>query len=251
MWRREQAFLRTNRGEQTSWLDQKLAGAVPEKLRRTLRDAFIKAFALVLDKGDGILHWAGRSRTRSETYQVQQYAADLREDRKSLRAFSKTASSAGRGSVLLAGAEGIGLGLLGIGIPDIPLFSAMLLKSVYETAASFGFPCRTDAERMFALRLIEAAMSCGSALERRNRELNEWLQQGVWPTPTSLDEQVRATAGQLSDALLYRKFLQGIPVAGAVGGAYDAVCLRRVQRYAAIKYQRRFLLERKRKQAEN
>ena len=40
-------------------------------------------------------------------------------------------------------------------------------------------------------------------------------------------------------------FLQGIPVAGAVGGAYDAVCLRRVQRYAVIKYQRRFLLARK------
>ena len=48
--------------------------------------------------------------------------------------------------------------------------------------------------------------------------------------------------------MLCWKFLQGIPLAGAVGGAWDAVCLRRVQRYACIKYQRRFLLDWARRQ---
>ena len=36
------------------------------------------------------------------------------------------------------------------------------------------------------------------------------------------------------------KFLQGIPVVGAVGGAYDAVYLKRVAEYAELKYRRRF-----------
>ena len=44
---------------------------------------------------------------------------------------------------------------------------------------------------------------------------------------------------------MYGKFLQNIPVAGAAGGAKDAVCLRRVQQYASIKYEKRFLIRRR------
>ena len=51
--------------------------------------------------------------------------------------------------------------------------------------------------------------------------------------------------GQGAIRLLYQKFLQGIPIVGAAGGISDAVCLQRVQRYAALKYRRRFLLERR------
>ena len=61
----------------------------------------------------------------------------------------------------------------------------------------------------------------------------------------TLEEQIRSTARQLSEAMLYSKFLQNIPVAGVVGGVKDGVFLRRVQQYAAIKYRKRFLLRRK------
>ena len=37
------------------------------------------------------------------------------------------------------------------------------------------------------------------------------------------------------------KFLQGIPVVGAVGGAYDVVYLKQITEYANLKYERRFL----------
>ena len=45
----------------------------------------------------------------------------------------------------------------------------------------------------------------------------------------------------------FRQFDLGLieTVAGAAGGAKDAVCLRRVQQYAAIKYQKRFLIRRR------
>ena len=38
------------------------------------------------------------------------------------------------------------------------------------------------------------------------------------------------------------KFLQGIPVVGAMGGAYDVVYMKQISEYAGIKYQKRFLL---------
>jgi len=37
------------------------------------------------------------------------------------------------------------------------------------------------------------------------------------------------------------KFLQGIPLVGAVGGVYDVVYMKQITEYAKIKYQRRFL----------
>lgn len=42
---------------------------------------------------------------------------------------------------MISGVEGVGLGLLGIGLPDIPLFTAVILKSVYEIALSYGALC--------------------------------------------------------------------------------------------------------------
>ena len=58
-------------------------------------------------------------------------------------------------------------------------------------------------------------------------------------------EQIEQTAGALSKELLYMKFLQGIPVVGAVGGAYDAVYMKRITEYAELKYRHRYLAGRK------
>ena len=144
-----------------------------------------------------------------------------------------------------AGVQGVGLGLLGIGLPDIPLFTLTLLKTIRETAVSFGFAGTETDEQVWILRLIEASLSSGTELEERNRMLNQFIQEGAWPDSPVLEQQMRQTAHMLSQSMLYWKFVQGIPLVGAVGGAWDAVCLRRVQRYAAIKYSRRFLIDRK------
>jgi len=37
------------------------------------------------------------------------------------------------------------------------------------------------------------------------------------------------------------KFLQGIPIAGVIGGMYDAVYMKKITDYAEMKYKRRFL----------
>lgn len=192
------------------------------------------------------MRWAGRQQRREEAYQVRRFAADLREDRRSLRAFSKAADRAGQGSVVQAGVQGVGLGLLGIGLPDIPLFTLTLLKTIRETAVSFGFAGTETDEQVWILRLIEASLSSGTELEERNRMLNQFIQEGAWAGFTGTGAaDAGKRAHMLSQSMLYWKFVQGIPLVGAVGGAWDAVCLRRVQRYAAIKYSRRFLIDRK------
>lgn len=245
VWRREQWFLRRYAEKRESVIDRKVEELAPEKLMETLHGAFEKAFALVFEKGTGVILKMGRQEKRQEDYQVQADAADFREDRENLKAFSKSANRTGFGNVAVSGAAGIGMGLFGVALPDIPFFTAMMLKSVYELAESYGFPCDTPAEQMYVLRVIEAALSCGEDLRERNRALDGYAQTGLWPEERDREQQIKATARQVSEAVLLGKALQNVPVAGAAGGVADAVYLSRIQKYAAIKYQKRFLIRRR------
>lgn len=245
VWRKEQWFLRRYDEKRETVIDRKITEIAPEKLMETLHGAFEKAFKVVFEKGSGLIRKVGRQGARRDAYLEKEQAADLVEDRSNLKAFSRSADKAGAGNVMFSGAAGIGMGLFGIALPDIPLFTAMMLKSVYETAESYGFPCEGEAERMYALRVIEAALSYGDELKTRNRALDLYAQTGGWPNEVDWEQQIKSTSRQVSEAVLLGKALQNVPVVGAAGGAGDAVCLGRVQKYAAIKYQKRFLIRRR------
>ena len=58
-----------------------------------------------------------------KTYQINQYTDEVRQTRKSLAAFSKKAGVSSAKNVLLSSVSGIGFGVLGVGLPDIPLFT--------------------------------------------------------------------------------------------------------------------------------
>lgn len=246
VWRQEEKFLSKYEEKEPSALQVKLEELAPERVVETLHAAFVKAFGLVFEKGAGAILRAGKIEEKRETYQLHQYAADLRETRKNLRAFSRAAGRAGRGNVLLSGAAGVSMGAFGVMLPDVPLFTALLLKSIYEIGESYGY--RTEQEQIYALRLIEAALSGGEALRKKNAALDVYAQSDEWQDAPTLKAQVEATARKLSEAVLYTKVLQNIPLVGTVGGAGDAAVLSRVQRYAAIKYEKRFLIGRKLKQ---
>lgn len=138
--------------------------------------------------------------------------------------------------------EGVGLGILGIGLPDIPLFTGMILKSIYETALHYGFPYDTEEEKYFILLLIQAALSYGEELEAINDRADRFIMEQTLPHGYDSREQIKETSAVLSGELLYMKFLQGIPVAGVIGGAYDSVYLKRILDYAKLKYRKRFLM---------
>ena len=78
-----------------------------------------------------------------------------------------------------------------------------------------------------------------------NRLIDEYIESGAMPAGYSESDQITKTAAGLSKELLYMKFLQGIPVVGAVGGLYDAVYMKRNNEYANLKYKKRFLLKKK------
>lgn len=241
--KKEARYLMRRREEKTSSaLQQKLEEKIPEKLEETLNTAFIKAFDLVFEKGTGLIEKTYNKDQQKTDYQVREYAAGLKESRKTVKAFGRQSQGTRMKNLMISGVEGVGLGLLGIGLPDIPLFTAVILKSVYEIALSYGFEYESEKEQWFILKMIETALKKGEELERNNSLLNAWIDQnGIGETVKGRKEQSKETAAALAEALLYMKFLQGIPVVGVAGGAADTVYLKKFTDYAELKYKRRFL----------
>lgn len=241
--KKEARYLMRRREEKTSSaLQQKLEEKIPEKLEETLNTAFIKAFDLVFEKGTGLIEKTYNKGQQETDYQVREYAAGLKESRKTVKAFGRQSQGTRMKNLMISGVEGVGLGLLGIGLPDIPLFTAVILKSVYEIALSYGFEYESEKEQWFILKMIETALKKGEELERNNSLLNAWIDQnGIGETVKGRKEQSKETAAALAEALLYMKFLQGIPVVGVAGGAADTVYLKKITDYAELKYKRRFL----------
>lgn len=260
--RAEQNFMSRNMPPRTAGWQDKVAKYVPEKLEGTLNTAFYKAFELIFDKGTGIIEKTYQREKKEQNYKINAYAADVRNTRWSLRAFGREAKASKNFNMAVSAVEGVGMGILGMGIPDIPLFLAVLLKSIYEIALSYGFSYDTEQEQIFILKLIETALSHDEALAKGNMELNLWMQGKKSEVvisetgerheveveqamsrrfDTSREEQIKRTSDALAKELLYLKFVQGLPVVGVVGGLSDMVYQKKIGDYAAMKYKRRFL----------
>lgn len=243
--RQELQLIRKRREKQDSRLAQLLEDKVPDRLRTTLDKAFARAFRLVLEKGSGLIEKTYDRQGAQARFLQQEEVIARQGRRRDLRVHSRRALGAGLKNLTLSGGAGIGLGILGIGLPDIVLFTGLMLKNIYEIALRYGFDYQSEEEQGFILRIIHGAVSYGDAFLDTDNALNHFIETGAFPSDLRRDDLIRQAAGGLSRELLYLKFLQGIPVIGAVGGAYDAVYMGRVTEYAELKYRRRYYLGRR------
>lgn len=239
--KKENKYLEKKQVQKDSFLNQKLEEKVPEKLRDTLDKAFGKAFHLIFEKGTGVIEKTYSKEKIEKDYRINEFVNQVKQDKKSLRVFSKNAKGSGAKNLVLSGAAGIGMGIFGVGIPDIPVFTGLILKSIYEIAMHYGYSYETEDEQCFILFLIQGAVSRGEEMLAIDQKINHYIATSTWEEELKKEEVIQKTAACLSKELLYMKFLQGIPVVGAVGGAYDVVYLKQITEYANLKYERRFL----------
>lgn len=240
--KKDDKFLNSRIKANMPLINEKLDPKIPEKLRDTLNAAFNKAFEIIFEKGVGIIEKTYNKEKYELDYKVNEYALGLKNDKKRLKKFGKKAGAAKKINMAVSCASGIGLGIFGIGIPDIPIFTASVFKSIYETALSFGYNYESPEERLFILRVIEIAMKQGVDFAESNTELNKMIDNGLSPAG-DIEEQKKRTAQSMTDAMIYMKFLQGMFIIGAVGGAWDVVYMNRITDYAILKYRRRFLVD--------
>ena len=80
----EQRFLQKRSEKRESILNQKLEEKIPPKLQKTLDTAFAKAFALIFEKGTGVIEKTYQRTKLEQDYQVRQYMADVKQNSKRL-----------------------------------------------------------------------------------------------------------------------------------------------------------------------
>ena len=227
----ETDFLIRRKKQKQSYIDSKIEKYVPDGLAGTLEAAFTKAFEIIFRDGTGIIKKTyGRGSSDNDDIVM------LRNRARAILA---------KDTVVTA-AEGTGLGLAGIGLPDIPVFTAVLLRNIYQLAECYGFDYESKTEQVFILKLIETGLSYGESAEKLNDELNALMEQIDNEDYTYyglISQQVKAASEAVSKEVLYMKFIQTIPVVGAAGGISNLTCLNKVGRFAELKYRKRFIMK--------
>ena len=214
---------------------------IPEKLKETLEAAFYKAFLLIFEKGTGVIEKTFKGEELQLEFQVNDFRVDKKPTKPSLRKLEAAGKKSKLLNSVVTTVEGIGLGVLGIGIPDIPVFLGMLLKGMYETAANYGYDYNQKEEQILILRMIAASLADGAEKRKADRLVEEWLGFAETTEALSFEEDVKRAAEALSDAMLMAKFIQGLPVIGAAGGISNPVVYQKVSQYASLKYKKRYL----------
>lgn len=240
----ERLLKKYGKGKQ-SFIDQKLETVVPEGLQETLINAFYKAFQVIVQSGTGVIEKTYSKEKLEADFKLREYRQELHGTRKNLKAASKTAGMKTAFHVAGAGIEGVTLGFLGIGLPDIPLFLGAIFRSLYTLCLNYGIDYKKPQEQEILLSFIAQSLNRNEDFLQRDAHINQCLFEavsGTWTEKTDSDALIRQAALALSGELLYLKFLQGIPIAGAIGGIYDGIYLKRITDYAAVKLERRYLL---------
>lgn len=220
-----------------------LESHIPAKIYQGLESAFAKAFALVFEKGRNLIEHSYNRENIQQNHSIRNYAIRVKGGRRELKAIQKGAGQSNLLNLTVTTAEGIGLGALGIGMPDIVLFLTTLLRGIYETALNYGFTYDTKQEQYYILKMMETSLATGESWARLNDEINKLMCGSVEVTEEEFQSQLRKTASAFAMDMLLLKFIQGLPIVGMVGGAANPFYYNKVMRYVQLKYNKQYLLQ--------
>lgn len=237
---KENTFIKTKLAPVMDKIQEK----IPEKLRGVLNTAFFKGFQLVFDKGNVYIEKTYNKDKIQLEHDLNNYAIDKFQSKRHMKKMDRQTMLSTTINSSVAVLEGGVLGILGIGLPDIPLFISVLIRTVNEIALNYGYNYDTVEEKTYLLYTISGALSKGEEQREYNQKidiLGADIDSNV-VTDIALEEKIRETSDVLSDALLTTKFIQGIPIVGVIGGVVNHSITNKVARYAKIKYKKRYLL---------
>lgn len=220
----------------------KLQEKIPPKLEETVRKAMQTAFRTIFAQGRGIIEKTYNQQNLRSEYADKRFQAQTGrrrgEDEKKGGALSRYL-----GQMSFTTAKGVGLGLLGIGLPDIPILIGELIRVCIVAAESYGLDPDREDEKVYMLRLITLAAASGDERGDLSRQVDELAaiidQEGS--ANCRVEGEIDRTADALTASLLVSRFIMGMPLVGVAGGLYDSVIVNRMNRLAEIKYNQRFL----------
>lgn len=221
-----------------------LEAKIPEKVYTGLEAAFRAGFTLVFRNGRKLIELTYRKEALKQEHILRDQAVQLDASRQDFKQMQNNVRKAVTKNMALTTAEGVALGALGVGMPDVVLFLSTLLKGIYETALHYGFEYETPEEQYLILRMMSASLKTGGTWLWEDAKVDALLQEkAITVDPDILAEQIKKTASAFAVDMLVLKFIQGMPVIGALGGAANPLYYRKVMEYVQRKYRKRYLLQ--------
>lgn len=221
----------------------KVESKVPETLKNSLDKAFYKSFQIVFEKGTKYIEKMYNKNKIQVNHNINDFKIDRNVNNRLIKRLDKHAKRSNLLNASISTLEGAGLGFLGMGLPDIPLFTSMILKTIYEISLSYGYLYEIDEEKVYVLNLINAALTSGETQRKYNHKV-ELLADKLdthMQFKYDLNKEIINTSKILSDSMLTSKFIQGIPVVGVVGSIANYNIINKISKYSTIKYKKRYL----------
>lgn len=224
-----------------------LDGKIPRKVYTGLESTFCKAFSLVFNQGRSLIERSYNKENLKNEHSIRDFAVQVKGSRRELKAVRKSAKRRDGLNMVVTTAEGLALGALGIGMPDIVLFISTILKGVYESALNYGYDYEAPGEQYLILNMMAASLITGEERIEWDEMIDAMLEEPPESvTQEVLEEQIRETAAVFAMDMLLMKFIQGLPVVGILGGAANPIYYNRVLQYVQLKYRKRYLKKQER-----
>ncbi len=225
----------------------KVESKVPKVLKDTFDTAFYKSFKVIFENGTKYIEKLYNKNKIQLNHNVNDYYLSKKPNVKTIKKIDGHAQKSAILNTSISTIEGAGLGLLGMGLPDIPLFTAMILKTIYEISLGYGFLYEIEEEKIYVLNIIKASLTTGDTQQKYNLKIDKLADKidNHRNIVYDLDREIIHTARILSESMLTSKFIQGIPVVGVLGSITNYKIINKISKYASIKYKKRYLNNKK------
>ncbi|MEE0511444.1 MAG: EcsC family protein [Peptococcaceae bacterium] len=221
----------------------KIEDKIPEKLEDNLNKAFTAAFKMVFQEGKVIIKKTYNEETLKSEYVDKRVGVQTKGDRSLIKKLRQPAEKRYLKSLGVATTEGVGLGLLGIGLPDIPILIGNMIRTCTVSAQSHGLDTDRKDEQIYMLLLIRLAAMPVEEREAVNKQLDalgDAIDAGR-SVVLDLDKEMQTTSERLSMTMLFSRFVMGLPIVGVAGGLYNPVIVGQLHQLAEVKYEVRLL----------
>ena len=134
---------------------------LPQKVFMTTEAVFESAFDFIFDEGLDLIEKTYSKEKILNEYIENKNNFNKEKTLKNLRKFDNCLKSSNAISIISTGIKSTALGIVGVGMPDIPIFIAEILRVIYKTALSYGYRYENDREKIYILSIIAFSISYG------------------------------------------------------------------------------------------
>lgn len=223
----------------------KIEDKIPEKVKSTMESAFYKGFKLVFEKGTKYIEKTYNKEEINVEHDVNNYYIDRHTSKKSIKTMDKSPKKSRFLNKSIATIEGAGMGLIGMGIPDIPVLISIILKTIYEISLNYGFDYENNNEKIYILNIIAAAVTTEELQVEYNKKVDELAYNIDFNGSINedLDEEMKKTSQILFNKMMVSKFVQGFAIVGVIGSITNYNIVNKIGSYASLKYKKRYLIK--------